>query len=132
MKEKKGFTLVELLGVIVILAIIMGLAVVGYNNIHGSVKNNYYQGLEGNILAAAKDYFDYNGYNIMFTNQNKKVYLNTLVEEKYIDNIVDQSSKTCNLDNSFVLTYKDTNNKISYLVCLYCDDYETSSDLCNS
>jgi len=132
MNNKKGFTLVELLGVIVVLAIIMGLAIIGYGGIRNSIKSNYYQGLEVNILASAKDYFDYNGYNVIFTNQNRKVYLNTLVEDKYIDNIVDQNGQNCDLNNSFVLTYKNDDNKTSYVVCLYCSDYEPNNDLCNS
>ena len=40
MKNKKGFTLVELLAVIVILALIMGIAVVGIGNVLSTAKEN--------------------------------------------------------------------------------------------
>ena len=63
--KKRGFTLVELLGVIVILVIVLGLAVVSYVNIRNSIRNTYYNGVEESILLSEGDYYTYNEKNAM-------------------------------------------------------------------
>ena len=47
--KKRGFTLVELLGVIVILVIVLGIAVVGYIKITEGIKISFYKGEEESI-----------------------------------------------------------------------------------
>ena len=60
MKNKKGFTLVELIGVIVVLAIILGIISVAFINLKKSYGLTYYKSLELATLNAASDYFAYN------------------------------------------------------------------------
>ena len=54
--NKKGFTLVELLGVIVILAVIITIAVVSYTGIQDNIKDEQYKNVINYILTNANDY----------------------------------------------------------------------------
>lgn len=53
---KKGFTLVELLAVIVILAIILAIAIPGISNVINSSKEQAYESQKELIVNAAKKY----------------------------------------------------------------------------
>ena len=54
MKNKKGFTLVELLAVIVVLAIVMGIAAVAITNVLDSTRKNAYVASAKQFIAGAK------------------------------------------------------------------------------
>lgn len=54
MKNKKGFTLVELLAVIVILALIMGIAVVGIGNVLQTSRDKVYRTTALSIISGVK------------------------------------------------------------------------------
>ncbi len=54
MKNKKGFTLVELLAVIVVLAIVMGIAAVAITNVLDSTRRNAYVASAKQFIAGAK------------------------------------------------------------------------------
>ncbi len=132
--KKRGFTLVELLGVIVILVIVLGLAVVSYVNIRNSIRNTYYNGVEESILLSVGDYYTYNESAIPEVfGDVKKVYLQELVDKKYIEEVLDQNNKKCNHDKSYVLAYKDSYDKTNYVVCLECDKdgYQTKNSECS-
>ena len=61
MKNKKGFTLVELLAVIVILALIMGVAIVGIGNVISTSKNKVmFENAQSMIDGIKKQFAIYN------------------------------------------------------------------------
>lgn len=131
-KEKNGFTMVELLGVLVVLAIIFGLAVTGYVTIKNGIRKTYYSGLEESILMAAGEYYNYNDGQVpKVFGEEQKVKLSKLIGDKYIDKVIDQTGKDCDFDASFVRVYKNENNAISYDVCLKCNHDEYSSEKCS-
>ena len=57
MKDKKGFTLIEILAVFLILAIIGGAVVLSYTRFFKSGEEDYYHNLESSILLAGNDYY---------------------------------------------------------------------------
>lgn len=56
-KKKKGFTLVELLAVFVVLAIIAGIAIFYMNNVKTTFTKSVYEQSVKNILTAAQNYY---------------------------------------------------------------------------
>ena len=131
--KKKGFTLVELLGVIVLLVIILGIVVIGYIKITEGTKKTYYKGQEKSILLAAGEYYNYNkAKEPKMFGQPTLVNLGELISGGYIENVVDRNKQTCDLANSKVIAYKDAYEEIKYEVCLKCpgDEYESES-VCN-
>ena len=120
--NKKGFSLVEVLGVIVIIAIISGLAVVSFNSMNSSSKLAYYKTLEENIKLAGSEYFNYNLAN--------EVSINKLYEDRYLETeVLDYDQKKCT--DGYVYKIQENGN-VNYIVCLNCINYKTNSDYCTS
>ncbi len=82
MKNSKGFTLVELLGVIVIMGIISAIAIVAYTNHLNSTRNKAYDILARSASNAAGEYS-------MAHIGIESVTLQELVEEEFLENAND-------------------------------------------
>ncbi len=57
MKDKKGFTITEVLATLVILGIVIAIAVPSVSKLQEKFRKEYYDKLEGTIVAAAKTYY---------------------------------------------------------------------------
>ena len=132
----KGFTLVELLAVIVILSLIMGIGTIAVSSIIDRSNQDYYLSLETNLEHAASSYYgDYRSLRpaLNLTGDEydacSHVSLKTLVEENYIerDKLIDVQGNLCsdaNLANSFVYIKRNENKQYEYKVLLRCNQYE--------
>ncbi len=128
MKTQKGFTLVELLAVILLLGLLITVVLVSANKLIKTSDKKYYQGQEKMMTLAAKEYFhDYRSYLPKTIKDTKKVLLETLVTEKYIDKIVDTKQKDCDRSASYVLVTKKSTTDYLYQAILVCPDghYQT-------
>ena len=133
MKNKKGFTLVELLSTIAILAVILGIASASYIGIKRHIRRSYYNTLEESILVSGGEYFSYTTDKPNIFGDEKQVSLKDLIEGKYITEVIDQKGNSCNLSGSYVTAYKNSSDKSDYYVCLKCpnDDYPNDKDNIN-
>ena len=117
---KKGFTLVELLAVIVLLAVIMVIAVPAIGGITGSINQNmldekielieeaailYGQNTKGRLITNA-DNLKYNNYNCMF------IKVGDLVPN-YLD--ADSEDENCSTTNTCVVDPSNENNFLDNL-----------------
>lgn len=84
--NKKGFTLVELLVVLVILAVIMSIAIPSVTSSIERSKQKEYDAKVKLIVSAAELYFDKhrNTYPISSGDTTYKVNISKLIEEKYL------------------------------------------------
>lgn len=133
-RNQNGFSIVELLGVIVLLGIIMLIAVPAVTQFIGKSKKTYYQSTLDNIESAAMDYLiDYSDL-IPDQTKSKKIELTTLIEKEYIAEIKDPDTKeVCKLTESYVTVtnngydtqknslQKGTNMNLKFDVCLKCN-----------
>ena len=126
--NKKGFTLIELLMVIVIISLLGGIAIVGVKVFLSRGEKDYYNILEENMLLAGNDYFSDHRDELPIGSYVNEVSLGELVENKYIEQVVDVTGKACN--SGRVYAYKE-NNKYRYEVCLECDDYKSDGKFCD-
>lgn len=121
--NKNGFTLAELLGVIVILAILSGLAVLSMNGVIGTGKKGVYKGYENTIKNTMKNYFIDNQDDIPKKNSEKQIFINELINNGYLDSFKDPNGGNC-IDSSYVLVTrgedKSSNYNLDYKVCLIC------------
>ena len=126
--KKNGFTLVELLGVIVVLAIISGLAVISMNTIIGTGKKGVYHNYEKTLIDASRNYYIDNMDKIPNVGSPVKLYAEFLVQNGYIDNLKDPNGGECikKDSHSYVLVTResDINNNfnLNYKACLICQD----------
>lgn len=131
--NKKGFTIVEILAVIVIIGILISLAVVGITRYREKSNKIYYDALSSQIALATKTYYsnnpDQKPRGQVVDEGNKKIIgvileANRLLENNYlINNIVDVNDKECNSE-SFVVAKLNEDGSYSYNVCLKCDGKE--------
>ncbi|MBE6148665.1 MAG: prepilin-type N-terminal cleavage/methylation domain-containing protein [Firmicutes bacterium] len=77
LKNKKGFTLVELLATIVLLGIILTIAVTSFSSVQGAIQKKQRENIISNVKVAAKRYVN--------DTEVKKVYVETLIQEGYIE-----------------------------------------------
>lgn len=97
MKNKKGFTLVELIAVVVIVAVVIGICVPVFINVRKNVLNNQFENVKTRIEAAAVKYA--NDTQIITVSVGKLIeegYL-TADDQKAIYNPVDNSSLNCKI-----------------------------------
>ena len=113
--KRKGFTLVELLAVIVILAIIALITTVVVINIIETVKIRKYKVEEKSLEKAAELYYT----NSQIFPFQDEISLNTLVEKGYINSVKDTGNgSTC--EGKVI---KDNNGELKG--CLKCSNYVT-------
>ncbi len=125
--KNKGFTLVELLAVIVVLAVILAIAIPSVLNIIEQSRKDVFTKSEDMLANAAKTYLTSNN-SLLPTNigESSVIYLTTLVNEKIIESIKDpRDNSECNKDNSVVKIYKIGDNKYQYDAYLECTNYQT-------
>lgn len=128
-KERKGFTILELLAAVVIVGIIVTLATLTIGKYikqgHDTIDNQ----IEKQLILASKDYFNDN--KTKFINIDEKgivVWYTTLNANNYISNdLVDSNGNSC--AKSYVVVKKDK-SKYSYTGCIICDNdgYNNTKD----
>ena len=139
--NNKGFTIVELLGVIVLIAILGGLAVYSVNKVIQTSKTGSYKMYEKTILLGVENYLlDFPdkqpiGY------AEKTFYLEELISNGYVDKSSGMTDVDCNnlRNDSYVLVKRSFGGsgkvKYNYKVCLMCYTGDTEvyqSPECNS
>ena len=90
LKDNHGFSLVEILAVMAILAILMGIGVGAYTRYRKKAIESEYELIQKNAISAAENYF-------MDNINDTSVDFDTLVEESYLEKVVDPAHKkeTC-------------------------------------
>ena len=117
--KNKGFTLVEILAVIVIIAIIGAIGMISVNTFMGTGEERYYEALKSDILLAGNDYFQDHRDELPRTNDVNEIPLSDLVSQKYMEPVKDDDGNECT--NGKVVVYRE-DNQYKYVACLYCKD----------
>ena len=121
--KKNGFTLVELLGTVVIIGIMSTIGVVSVNKMINSSKKKYCIAQRELIEAAAQSYYnDHKGKLPETINETSTVYLQNLVSENYIGKVYDYNKNEYNASGVFVKTQKVDKGKYTYTSNVDCED----------
>ena len=130
MKNKKGFSTIELLVAFLIMALLLGIGVVSYRFIIDRVASSYYDTLEEELLLAGSDYFTNHREDKPLSGYSA-VYIDELVGDKYIETLKDRNGNVCSASNdSKVYIYK-TEEGYGYEACLVCNDYKSEGTYCD-
>ena len=106
MNKEKGFTLIEIIGAIVILGIIAIIAFATYTSSLKGARNDYYVTLERTLAKSAEEFFgDNRNYRPNGILLAQEVKVSTLMSKNYISKVVDYNGDACT--NSYVLTIKE-------------------------
>ncbi|MDD6388603.1 MAG: hypothetical protein PUA68_06040 [Bacilli bacterium] len=107
---KKGFTLIELIAIIIITSTIGILSYVTLTNTIKNNNNSKIQIFENNLISAAKLYITSNNEEI---NDERIITANELIEKKYLKKNVDFPE---DIEKYYVRVYKNSENYIIYEV----------------
>lgn len=123
MKKNKrhGFTLVELLCVIIIVGVLLSLSIVAVSRYIEKSKEDSKLAQEKLIIKACETYIDNNKSRAPKTvGESVNITLKELKEKRYlIDDVYNSNKESC-MDNSYVRVYKLNPKEYSYLPYLYC------------
>lgn len=137
--DKKGFTLVELLAVMVLLSILLAIAVPAYYSYIQKSQKGAYQSAEKSLTTAAMDAmldcvnnrgkeFCKNKRLPESDNEYVKMTLEDLIKGAYMDSIHDPKdrSRYCSEQNSYAYVLKNPESGkggYTYYACLVCGNY---------
>ncbi|HIS37956.1 MAG TPA: type II secretion system protein [Candidatus Onthousia faecavium] len=132
--NKKGFTMVELMAVIIILGILMSLAYMGVTQYLERARDATYEDFEENIRTGATNYLiDHTGY-IPEVGESIVIDVSKLICEGYVEELQDPHSPTkggtCNLNSYAIVTREEdtsSNMMITYEACLSCSEYKSEA-----
>ena len=117
MKNKKGFTLTEILATIVILGVILAIAVPSYNSLSKKFEKEYYDKLDKSVLAAAKSYWkDNSDKRPEELLKSDNIALDDLIKKKHIENVTEYRSKK-GLEG-YIIIINVGNGKYDYKTCI--------------
>ena len=138
MKNQKGFTLIELVAVIVVLGVLLIIAIPTISNYIKEARDVSYDSHEKALVEAARSYtIDCINKNekdctVPHDNETINVYVDRLIEEEYIGKLQDPKNQSayCSPDKSFVKVTKDETSNYVYESCLFCSGYKTDNPIC--
>ena len=141
--KNKGFTLVELLGVVVVLAIVGGIVTLSITNYIGNSKEKVYRNYVATLKTTVEDYliddFAKNGNLLPNVGGSRTFTLNDLINAKVIEELKDPNGGTCNQTTTIVTVKRDVDTDINfnltydvYLDCpratVTCTNYTNAND----
>lgn len=127
LKNNKGLTLIELLGVVVILGILTTVAIGPISKLITKSNKSYYQSQEDNIVLATQSYLNDNRTLLPLKKGNfTEISLKELIENSYIKTVKDKSGNDCDQTISKITITKKSKNNYEYKVCLKCSNYNSA------
>ena len=134
--NKKGFTMLELLAVIIILSILMTIGYMAVSQYLGQAYDATYSDFEENIEAGAANYLIEHTGSIPGEGESIVIDVSKLICDGYVKELQDpmRGGQTCDL-NSYVIVKRGNNTNfnmaVDYEACLKCSNY-TSTACSNS
>ena len=130
-KNNRGFTMIEILGAIIIMGVLLLIAVPSVSKLMENFRKNYYKELEETLIASAKEYYSDN----RIYRPNELLYSSTtsiqsLINKKYVENLKDYKGKSCSLkeEESYIIVIYRGKDDYYYDACIKCDGDDYSSD----
>lgn len=117
-KNRKGFTLVELLAVIVIISILVGLVVSSVSRYKNKAEEKEKKILRQNIISI------FNNYRMEMLEEGKviKQDVNYKISDMDSDAIINYNGKKCTFGNSYIFyTKKKSSNEEVYCILFTCN-----------
>ena len=129
MKNKKGYTLIEIVATVIILGILLIIAVPTITKYINKGKNSYYTSLEKEIKSSGMDYLEtYRTLLPRKVGHVKVISLDELTENKYLEPVKDENGNIC---EGQITVKKVKNDSYKYYSCIKCGSYyESSSQDC--
>lgn len=124
-KNNKGFSMVEIIGAVIIMGVILLLIIPGISKLMAQFRNDYYEKLEGTTNEAGKNF--YNDDKLYLPDGIlESAYINagSLINEKYLENLLDYRGNSCKTGDrqSYTIVIYKGDGKYEYKACIDCSD----------
>ena len=136
MEDRKGFTLIEIIAVVIIIGVLALIVVPSVSGYISSSRKTAYTAHEKSMEEAAKSMTievinGKDNFSLPKKGNYTNVTLKELVDKELIKSLQDpQTGEKCNEDMSYVVITGKTDTSYTYKACLYCGGYVTESDEC--
>lgn len=122
-ENKRAFTIIELLCIIVILGVLSAIAIVGSYNLINRANSVHKDQQENTVIMATKSYIQKdNSIAPKIVGESKNIKIQTLRDNNYLkEDIKDNNGKSC-MKDSYVRVYKIGNTEYTYIAYIYCGD----------
>ena len=138
--NRKGFTLIEILAVIIIIGIVAIISIPTVSQYIKSAENTTYKSYENSMKEATKNRItkclvDNDSSCVLPEKIDEKriVYLSELIDNGFLDEMKSPETKElCEIDVSYVEVKKTGLSDYDYVACLYCGDYTTDNASCTA
>ena len=118
--NKKGFTLIEMLGAVAILGIIATIGIVSVSKVIASAHKKFDNTQYDSFMQAAETYFSDNKSRLPLTPMEwKEISLQELINKKYIEKLLDSNKQEFDYARSKVVVTRLTSGKYQYEAILY-------------
>ena len=119
--KKNGFTLVELIAIILVLSIIMTISFTSLSKTIENSNNQKYDTLIKNIETACENYVNLPGIyrnvdSVINSNGSYEVTMNDLINASVIDEIPINPKNNKKMKNGKIIVTKNSNNELVYKV----------------
>ena len=136
-RNSQGFTLIEIIGVIIIIGVIMIIGTVAVSGYIESSKERTYESYKKDLEGATDNLMiecisgNEEGCDIPEYGRDIKISYNELVEKGYSDRLKDPEGEGY-CDKSYVIAKNTSENgvELEYQVCLYCSKYKSEEAGC--
>ncbi len=129
--NRKGYTLIEIIGAVIILGIIAIIAVATFTRNLRGFRDEFYASQESTLVESGREFLSDNR-NLRPSDllEGQKVKINLLESSKYVDSIKDYNGDDC---EGYVLVVKENKNDYTYHACLKCpyDNYVSPDPYCD-
>ena len=121
MKNRKGFTMIELLATVTILGILMTVTIGYAMRLINKSKNDSMEQQTKLVTTAAESYFQAHREQLpRLVGQTTKIPISTLLETNYLKKEVKNAKGESCMEKSFITAHKDSRTKYTYKAYLYC------------
>ena len=130
MNDNRGFTLIEIIGAVIILGIISILAILTFTGNLRGFREDYYADMVRTVQESGKEFFNDNRkYRPSDILGAQIVPASTLITQNYIDELKDYNGDKCSND-SYAIIIKVGKDDYEYHSCIRCpeDSYSNYED----
>lgn len=129
--KQNGFSLIELLAVLIIIPLLLIIAYPAVNRFLDQTEERYYENLEKNVRLAAIDFVQDNRNFLPDGIGNyKRISIEQIIKYGKMEQITDKDGKAC--ESGYVVIEKKDTNEYEYTSCITCGNYQTENPTCEN